>query len=145
MTFWQQFFQLAETAVEVSPLVVPLVLLLLVVALGGQLWLGTLTDIGGWSWGLLFAQALVAPTVLVPGVIGACEDCLPTAPAEGASHPWARTMADVFVLGQLLAALFVVVKRPGQRGGAVALQAVLFWLSLSASFAAAMSISGVWL
>ena len=145
MTFWQHLFWLGEMAIDVSVLVLPVAIVLLLLGLGGQHWRDRLSATGPWPWAILLAQLLVTPAILALGVLGACESCSPMSVGQGVRHPWAGTATDMLLLGQFLSALVVLFKYPGQRGAAAVLQSVLFWSSLSAAFAAGMSISGDWL
>ena len=145
MTFWQHCIWLGEVALEVSPLVLPVAFVFLLAGLGGQHWAGRLSATGAWPWSVTAAQFLVAPAIVALGVLGACENCSPASLSQGVRHPWTSTAGDALLLAQVVGAVVVLFKYPGERGAAVLFQSVLLWLSLSASFAAGMSISGTWL
>jgi hypothetical protein len=117
----------------------------LLFGLGGQYQRDRLGATGAWPWAVLIGQLLVGPTILTLGVLGACENCSPSSVGQGVRYPGAGIAADALLLGQVVSAIVVLLRYPGQRGVLAVIQSVLFWVSLSAAFAAGMSISGDWL
>jgi len=89
--------------------------------------------------------ALNPLAILAVGTVWACENCSRFSDGQGIHHVWGGPVITILVVAQLAAAGWFVNRARASRLCVGTLQALLFWVTLSACFLAGMSVSGDWL